>query len=434
MNGPIKGVLALLALLAAALAVAAGVYWPFVSRTYDLAFPASWPEHSTTNLAKRCTTLDKSLYGCEDVVVHGDYAYLACSSQEARAAWFPAVGHRDAAAKVPADKFYVYDFAEKELKPVKVLGTPGIGAGLSLHGLAVHDGLKPNKVVVAAVNHRRAGGSCVELFDHRTGTDELIHFETVCDPLIYNPNDIAMVSRRSFYVTNFLSKDADAKQAQREAMFRSATSNIVFRGEDGKVTVVREGLAGANGIALSPNKQQLYLAESTSGELSIWDIQADHSLRLSGPKLVAPTPLDNINVIPETGAIVLGAPASTWAYYRASQAKFAYSNAKKPAGGSTKGGKAASAAPVGPPVPSAVLLVTNATSNAEKFYGQRYRIDPVIVDPEGSFLYALSAAAVHWPSKKALLGGPFMRSVAICDWPEQVPTAGASEKSKKASK
>ncbi|KAI9216286.1 hypothetical protein BC828DRAFT_8223 [Blastocladiella britannica] len=88
--------------------------------------------------------------------------------------------------------------------------------------------------------------------------------------------------------------------------------------------------------------------------------------------------------------------------------------------------------PLGPPIPSAVLLVSNSTKGFGRFLGEKYAVTPVLVDKLGDFIYGASIAAVHAGSKKALLGGPMMRGVVACDWVDKIPASGGSGSGDKA--
>jgi sugar lactone lactonase YvrE len=95
-----------------------------------------------------------------------------------------------------------------------------------------------------------------------SGTDEIVHKETVCDPLLTAPNAVVPISRKSFYATNFMPR-VEGNNRYLDAALQRPTSNIVYRNADGVMRVVRENLQGANGLTLHPNNKQLYLVEST---------------------------------------------------------------------------------------------------------------------------------------------------------------------------
>ncbi|KAJ3361081.1 hypothetical protein GGF32_007768 [Allomyces javanicus] len=424
------------ALFIAALAVVAALYWPAIQRTHELWFP--------TRVAKnldQCTYLDKNLFGCEDIVVHGKYAYLACADQQARTGFWPPLGFLDKSTDTTMkDQVLVYDFEEQTLTPLVVRGYNG---DFSLHGLSVIDHhVKKNKVTLHLVNHKRSG-SCIDIFDHRVGTNELLYGETVCDPLIRSPDAIIPLTRNSFYITNYLSIGPNVTKMDivLDMALARPTSDLVFRTEDGQIKMVRNGIKGANGLALTADKDQLWMTESLSGELWIFDIQADGSLRESEKRITLSFFPDNVHMVPETGAMVVSGPGGMLNAARADGYQFRYQpDANPPSsktaskGSSPKPAPAASkkkdALPLGPGVPSVVAIVTNATSHHDQFYGKKYVPREVFVDPKGNYLFAASVAAVHWPSQTVLLGGPMMKGVVKCPWPagvEKAPVAGGKK-------
>jgi len=89
-----------------------------------------------------------------------------------------------------------------------------------------------------------------------------------------------------------------------ELTFKLPLGSVVFF--DGKeAKEVLTGLKGPNGIALSLDKKQLYLALNMAEEFRIYDIQSDNSLKLRQTFHLF-TGVDNLNVDDE-GAIWIGA-------------------------------------------------------------------------------------------------------------------------------
>jgi sugar lactone lactonase YvrE len=64
----------------------------------------------------------------------------------------------------------------------------------------------PTHLMIAMINHLKTG-SVVELFSYHLGSNVMLHLETVADPSITRPNDVALVQNEnsmmgSFYVTS----------------------------------------------------------------------------------------------------------------------------------------------------------------------------------------------------------------------------------------
>jgi hypothetical protein len=87
------------------LAIVIGLNWTYLSRYTTLMFPSSL---TSINLNK-CQILDKSLYGCEDIVIHEDVAFLSCGNQLGRSKWFPPLDLFDVKA-TEKDDFHIYNF------------------------------------------------------------------------------------------------------------------------------------------------------------------------------------------------------------------------------------------------------------------------------------------------------------------------------------
>jgi hypothetical protein len=66
----------------------------------------------------------------------------------------------------------------------------------------------PGHVLIYAINHRRTG-SMIERFHHAIGSDKLVYERSFdChNEFCYTPNDIAVISKDEFYVTNVYSVD-----------------------------------------------------------------------------------------------------------------------------------------------------------------------------------------------------------------------------------
>ncbi|KAJ3366356.1 hypothetical protein GGF31_008084 [Allomyces arbusculus] len=368
--------LKLLAAVVALLVALAATNWSTLVRKKEL-----WmPTRITRNLDK-CSVLDASLFGCEDIVVHGDYAYLACGDPLAREGWYPpALKFNKTTDTTMKDALFAYHFETKTMTPLAIHGYSG---DMTLHGLNVFmhpitDASATPTLSVFVVNHKRTG-SCVDIYDHVVGSTDLHFVESVCDPLIRTPNAVAPISRKAFYVSNYLSgPEAEPKTIVLDMMLARRTSDIVFRGDDGTTRVVRQGLRGANGLAVSDDGMMLYMAESMSGEIHAYLRKPDNSLDLAAPPLWLSFFPDNLRLVPD-GLAVAGPGAFV-------------------ADGSG--------------VPTVVAAI--AQGKAREMY----------VDADGKLMHGASVAAVHWPSRTILVGGPVMKGVVACPWIEE----GADEK------
>jgi len=350
--------------------------YPFLKRTYEILGPFKTAPSLNVN---KCQPIQGPA-ACETLVVLEDFAYLACGNVNARLKWWPPVSHFDKKEN-NNDEAYVYDFKTGERSRLAIKKFTG---DFRLHGMSAFPSSKKGKVYLAFVNHKRTG-SCIELFEHQTGTKEIIHTETVCDPLIKHPNSIALVSAKSFYVTNYLRSEGQAYQAF-EIFTRRKWSNVAFRNEDGKVSVAIDGLAGANGIVLSPTRDQIYVSSTSDGIVTMYERQRDGSLRETDV-VELDFLVDNLSVVPTTGNILASGPV----------------NARK---------FIAHVHDIRQPCPWKVVRIHNTTSQ-DKFYGKKYSATTILSDP-GNKMSCITTSALHPSSNNILLGGLLQKHVFLC--------------------
>ncbi len=134
------------------------------------------------------------------------------------------------------------------------------------------------RAVLFVVNRRavvRAEGlalePAIEIFD---ATSELIHRETLTDPLICSPNDLAATGPRSFYFTNDHGA-CDEKGRWWEDLFGSAHANVVhYDGQN--FQKVAGNISYANGIAAprkgTDNEKRLYVSATRENALRVYNL------------------------------------------------------------------------------------------------------------------------------------------------------------------
>lgn len=131
------------------------------------------------------------------------------------------------------------------------------------HGLSLLGNGGTSSLMV--VNHP-GNGDTVEIFAWNGA--ELEHRETVADPLLYNLNDVAALDGRRFYATNDHGGPADREA--REDYLRRAKANVVFWDGE-RARTVADGIAYANGVTLSNDALEVYVAATTTGKILIYD-------------------------------------------------------------------------------------------------------------------------------------------------------------------
>jgi len=133
-----------------------------------------------------------------------------------------------------------------------------------------------------AVNHLSNGTSSVVVFDVRArgGKVTLAERRTVAGPLMQSPNDLAAVDGDRFYVSD------------------DRTGKLLYF--DG--AALREAAAGlktANGVAISPDRAHVYVAETTGRDLQTFARDPATGALSPEARLPIPGAPDNIDVAPD---------------------------------------------------------------------------------------------------------------------------------------
>ncbi|WP_417481601.1 strictosidine synthase family protein [Maricaulis sp.] len=157
------------------------------------------------------------------------------------------------------------------------------------------------------VNHRAgfdiAGGThAVEIFD--VGEDGMLsHVESISHEALLSPNDVLGVGPRSFYATNDRAYHSGI-MANLEAYFGLPLSSVSwFDGTDGDM--VAHGIAYANGINISADGNEVYVAELLARRVRVYDRDASSGQLTADRAFAVPTAPDNIEV-DERGDLWIG--------------------------------------------------------------------------------------------------------------------------------
>jgi arylesterase/paraoxonase len=134
--------------------------------------------------------------------------------------------------------------------------------GLSLYAPAD----APRRLFV--VNERAPGEFSVEIFEE-TPTGAFAPVESLRDPLLVQPDSIAAIGPRQFYVTNESGVPPGMGRLF-ERVFRRGLSTVVFFDGE-KMRVVAEGLKGATGLAISNHGLSVFVSESLGKRLVVYD-------------------------------------------------------------------------------------------------------------------------------------------------------------------
>lgn len=197
---------------------------------------------------------------------------------------------------------YVMDLDAPEeqlaMRPI----TPLTPDGFRPHGISLFTDSDGSRTLMV-VNHPGNNRHTIEIFD-LSDDDVLTHRETVEDPLIVSPNDVAAVSRDAFYVTNDHNQPGDVGRMS-AAIFASPITTVVYwDGRDAEVAA--DELAMANGVAISDDGGEVYVTELLARTLRIYARDAVTGTLTLKDQVFLGTGVDNIDVAAD-GSIWIGA-------------------------------------------------------------------------------------------------------------------------------
>lgn len=159
----------------------------------------------------------------------------------------------DKRGESPTGGLYIVDLLEQPFKPVRL--SDGLGSGFHPHGISLYK-LDSGKYQLLVVNHQN-GKQTIEQFELNL-PNELVHERTYDDPSIVSPNDIIALDADRFYFTND-HKNTEGLALIAENYLGLALSNTLFFDGSG-FREVAGAIQYANGITISPDRKDLYVA------------------------------------------------------------------------------------------------------------------------------------------------------------------------------
>ncbi|NCP20397.1 MAG: hypothetical protein GW847_00175 [Zetaproteobacteria bacterium] len=185
------------------------------------------------------------------------------------------------------DNIYALDVNDTlNTNPKRILNT--FRGEFHPHGISIVQ--QDSSTYVFVVNHNKKG-SFVEKFLFKNGT--LMHLKTYENDLMFSPNDVAAVTDSTFYVTNDHGYRSKFKQTLENYLQLPKSYLLYFDGTNYKKVV--SGLKYANGVNLSNDKSEVYLATTTGQKLYIYTKSAQGTLKLRH-YVNTHTGIDNITV------------------------------------------------------------------------------------------------------------------------------------------
>jgi len=146
--------------------------------------------------------------------------------------------------------------------------------------------------------------NAVELFDVG-GDGALTHLETFSERRLTSPNSVAAVGRRSFYVTNDVRPGRTTRMGDLHFLARANSGQVLFT--DGTVwRVAAEGLRFANGVDLSPDGARVYVAETASNTIQVYERNLQNNLLVPVEAIPLDAAPDNL-MVDDAGAVWIAA-------------------------------------------------------------------------------------------------------------------------------
>lgn len=203
----------------------------------------------------------------------------------------------------------VFGYDLKNPEPELINLTPELDIEFHPHGISVFED-DSGLVQVFVVNHTLKGHA-IEVF--RYEENQLFHQKTITDPLLISPNDLVVLDENHFYVTNDHGTKSEWKKTI-EDYLQLARSNVLFY--DGKTfRVMAEKLKYANGINISRDGKQVYVAETTGKRVSVFNRESSSNKLTFQQSVFTNSGVDNIEM-DNNGDLWIGAHPMLLAFTR----------------------------------------------------------------------------------------------------------------------
>lgn len=173
--------------------------------------------------------------------------------------------------------------------------------GFRPHGISLWTDADGTKRLFA-ISHPADGSQVVEIFD--VTEDGLTHVKGVSFDEMYSPNDVAAVGREAFYATNDRGYREGILATLEAYLALSFSGAVYWDGAEGRTVVM--GLTYANGINVSADGDQVYIAEFLGREVNVYDRDANTGDLTLVREIDVDTGADNIEIGGD-GSLYVGA-------------------------------------------------------------------------------------------------------------------------------
>jgi len=253
---------------------------------------------------EHCTVIgaENGVEACEDIVSFSHYAFMACSTEEQRRAWFPPGSRFSGVRTVWREPVFRYDLDTKTIEEIEMIGE----GDFVNHGMAVYPLPDPNKVHLFMVSHGK-NHSVVNIFVHDIRETKANLLRTVKWKFLVEPNDITPTGPFSFYASNDHKYRGGVGRWIEDKWFPWRWSGVVYCNAEDPAKLkckesVHNGFDYANGIVYLKEKNLLLVADSRGGAIRIFNVTGEGEVSLFrtlgvGAKVDNLNPISNGNVI-----------------------------------------------------------------------------------------------------------------------------------------
>lgn len=249
-----------------------------------------------------CTAVS-GVVGAEDMELDRRTGELFISSQDRRRA--PGAGE----GAFKQGEILLAHVDRPDEPPVSLTRT--ITDTLHPHGISLFADAAGNRTL-AVINHNRridVALSEILLFDvvdHVGGLPQLVLRRRVADPLIHDPNDITLVSRDAFYVTNDHGSQTSLGRTLEDFLLLPRGDVVFYDGKAAKVAA--SGFNFTNGINHSADLATIYVAESTGRTVDVMHRDMTTGTLSLVRSIFLDMGPDNIDVDPDGNLWIAGHP------------------------------------------------------------------------------------------------------------------------------
>jgi arylesterase / paraoxonase len=229
----------------------------------------------------------KGFPGPEDVVIDRESATALLSFTDRRAA---------IAGKAHSAGIIAYSLVSPGAKPVAV--HTDFKKAFTPHGINLYQAPDGTKLLFA-VNmgqdshfFESTGASTVEIFSYRDGN--LYHRETITGAELSSPNDILAVGPRQFYVS--IDHGATSVMGKKLESYLQLPISYILYFDGTRFKKVADGIAYANGIALSPDGATLYVGATVGRKVHVYARNAETGELTQKTSIPLATGVDNLDV------------------------------------------------------------------------------------------------------------------------------------------